>query len=1216
MGDNYIFISYARVDYKRIREFVLHIAKRYSIWFDQRKLTAGDRFDSVIEESIRNACCCIFFLTMNYGDSEYCWKELKLAMENKISIYPVVIDSQENIDLSMYGKNMMALIEARSAIAIDRDDLQRIAKRHGVKETDTTGGKLDCYLPPYVPEYREPDYLASKYTFNYMPKKMRLIGREKEMQILKEFIHSDKTWALIVGVGGSGKSRLAYELFLDMHDNGWDAYYFIKGIELELMSFNMELMNDTLIIIDYAIAYSRVISRFLDGFTPHNMNGYKLKVLLVDRDDENKQSDEPPAHHPFAKGFKDSLHPGRFGNLPLFTLKPLDKNSLRKIMKQYTCLAHGIVMDDKTSSNLQKKLSSDIDPRNQRPLYALFMAESWASGNDPVKWEKDKALSHVFDREKHIWLDKASLQREDIPDFVQALTDILTRATFNDDIWLERLQEESKESLDLIEDLLLTEKSQILKDYLEEIGLLASIGNKKYVAALKPDLVGEYLVLSYMQANPFLIHSLFTHDWYNDYNVTQFLRRFFMDFKTELYQIPQFWNTLIDYKIADDDNEGIYDFINLLTTMADSSHKSIGIRLARKAEEWTKKLSDLRDRSICLSDIGETYRSFGQYGKAKAFFERSLKIRKRIFEETSTPQSQRDLYVCYFDLGDICQAMGDLTVALGFFDKAWDLNIAGKSQETQNAVGYIQNRRGEIYMNMGDLANSRNFLEKAMEIREQLVKESQTLEYLRSLSITYEKLGDVHQALGDLDRALAFHEKSLSINTTLSEDQQTIVARRDISITYERVALIHQAKGNLSYARDYFEQALKITKSIMKETNTIEARLDYCISNEFVGDIYRDMDNVPKALKCFLRAKEVNESLMKETQSIEVRTNLGVIYERLGDLYLKIGDLEKSREFTEKECTIREDLRQETNTVEALRYLAIAYEKQGKLHLIDNRFPKAKECFEKSMAIRRQLMHDTQTISSKRELSKTYDDLGDIHRAMGELVKALLFYEKAMFIHKQLVDETHTMEAKRDLCHSYINIGDIHFSDDHFQQAKSFFENALELSLSLASQTQLPADRRDFSIIYSRLGDIFLEMNNLSEALDYYEKVLEIDEFHEKETQSLESRRDLGISYSRIGDIYHAMEDLPKARYYFMKSFAIREKIGQDSPSPEALDDLGLSHYKMALVSQTEEEKIDHLHEVYRLWKKLYETYPYVTRYKNNFSVISEILMNEDIHRR
>ena len=100
MSERYAFVSYAHADYKLIRDDILSLAQSYSIWLDKSRLVAGDRFDDEIEQSIRNSSAFALFLTMNYGDSDYCLKEIKLAKDCNIPICVIYKDESENIRAS------------------------------------------------------------------------------------------------------------------------------------------------------------------------------------------------------------------------------------------------------------------------------------------------------------------------------------------------------------------------------------------------------------------------------------------------------------------------------------------------------------------------------------------------------------------------------------------------------------------------------------------------------------------------------------------------------------------------------------------------------------------------------------------------------------------------------------------------------------------------------------------------------------------------------------------------------------------------------------------------------------------------------------------------------------------------------------------------------------------------------------------------------------
>ena len=210
MKERYAFISYAHADYKLIRDDILSIAQEHAIWLDKAKLIAGDRFDDEIKQSIEGSSAFILFLTMNYGDSAYCLKEIGMAKKYDKPICVIYKDDMENISDAMYGEKILEEVEDLHQILEDngrsiQDEVNLFASKYDLTSRDCTEGKPESFFPKYNPVFVVPEQRATQYTYNYMPdgkNLLSLIGRDKEMKILQRFLDKD-----MVHVGGTWRFR-------------------------------------------------------------------------------------------------------------------------------------------------------------------------------------------------------------------------------------------------------------------------------------------------------------------------------------------------------------------------------------------------------------------------------------------------------------------------------------------------------------------------------------------------------------------------------------------------------------------------------------------------------------------------------------------------------------------------------------------------------------------------------------------------------------------------------------------------------------------------------------------------------------------------------------------------------------------------------------------------------------------------------------------------
>ena len=118
----------------------------------------------------------------------------------------------------------------------------------------------------------------------------QLLGRDDELASLRAFLASPHTISVrvLVGGGGSGKTRLALALCDQMHAEGWDAG-FVTSTEAERFFAGQNLsawgwQKPTLVVVDDAAAKAQALGRWLDELadrtapTPH-----PLRIVLLER---------------------------------------------------------------------------------------------------------------------------------------------------------------------------------------------------------------------------------------------------------------------------------------------------------------------------------------------------------------------------------------------------------------------------------------------------------------------------------------------------------------------------------------------------------------------------------------------------------------------------------------------------------------------------------------------------------------------------------------------------------------------------------------------------------------------------------------------------------------------------------------------------------------------------------------------------------------------
>nr|WP_321351918.1 ATP-binding protein [uncultured Methanoregula sp.] len=110
---------------------------------------------------------------------------------------------------------------------------------------------------------------------------LTFVGRNPELSVLREFLNDErKSFCLIHGKGGSGKTRLALEFAKEttVHDKKWDVFFLDR-----FKSFtNINIEKNTLVILDETSRYQYKPSLY-SYIANFRRKGILLKLVLIDR---------------------------------------------------------------------------------------------------------------------------------------------------------------------------------------------------------------------------------------------------------------------------------------------------------------------------------------------------------------------------------------------------------------------------------------------------------------------------------------------------------------------------------------------------------------------------------------------------------------------------------------------------------------------------------------------------------------------------------------------------------------------------------------------------------------------------------------------------------------------------------------------------------------------------------------------------------------------
>ncbi len=407
---------------------------------------------------------------------------------------------------------------------------------------------------------------------------------------------------------------------------------------------------------------------------------------------------------------------------------------------------------------------------------------------------------------------------------------------------------------------------------------------------------------------------------------------------------------------------------------------------------------------------------------------------------------------------------------------------------------------GLLALGLGEQALERH--RSALEFNEaRVAKEPQRADYLRELSVSYNKMGDLESALGNGESARQFFEKGLEIAERLvAQEPQRADYLRDLSVSYNKMGDLESALGNGESARQYFEKDLAIAERLLsQEPQRADYLRDLSVSYNKMGDLESALGNGTSARQFYEKSLELRERLVsREPQRADYLRDLSVSYNKMGDLESDLGNGESARQFFENALAIAERLvSQEPRRADYLRHLYVSYWRMGDVNLMKGDLESALELHNKALQIAERLTtQESERADYARDLSMSYNKMGDLESALGNGDSARQFFEKSLQFFERLVSqEPQRADYLRDLSVSYIKMGDLERDLGNGESARQFFEKALEIAERLVSQEPQRADYlRDLSASYNRMGALERSLGNSESARQFMEKDLAIAE--------------------------------------------------------------------------------------------------------------------------
>lgn len=374
----------------------------------------------------------------------------------------------------------------------------------GQKETFHLVSDVKEMVKEILASKNGPDFYAqeeslpiSNNRFKYNSNSTNLHGREAELQYLIDMCESDQQfcWVGICGAGGTGKSRLAYELCSKMIKLPWKVFSPMRFNSYAQKEIHEALNNkkqNILICLDYIKQDKDDIAVFIKQIIDNLYinNDRKIRIVLIERESKDVQMDD---YSYDIDRYKFPRSCGDDDNTGIINLETLPENAIREIVTDYIVRQNpSIIVDEKNLGLIIKTLGS-IDREYRRPLYALFIADAFINNEDLTKWDRNDALKYLLGREMQrlsslVGAPDNHLNKIERDNYLKTIKYLYALATYQGSI-------DISDYYEIIRRFCIREDDTMLIQLMKEFGILT---DERVVEGWEPDLIGEYFCIDFL----------------------------------------------------------------------------------------------------------------------------------------------------------------------------------------------------------------------------------------------------------------------------------------------------------------------------------------------------------------------------------------------------------------------------------------------------------------------------------------------------------------------------------------------------------------------------------------------------------------------------------------------------------------------------------------------------------------------------------------------
>lgn len=500
-----------------------------------------------------------------------------------------------------------------------------------------------------------------------------------------------------------------------------------------------------------------------------------------------------------------------------------------------------------------------------------------------------------------------------------------------------------------------------------------------------------------------------------------------------------------------------------------------------------------------------------------------IEVLEKIYSEERTPKNCEKLLYARFDLATLLRNMGKWEEAIDEYKELEkESNMSSIIQDLAESMGssmeektrddyqYVYKRIralslgciGEIYKDMGDLTQARDFVSQGVRVSEHMLDEWNGAWLLRDVSTGYITLGNLCMMENDKEEALDYYMSALEMKKYLVEKFDEVQFIFDLGYLQGEISETYKIQGKVDLALEHHCKYTDTMRILMEDFDEYSYTLMYCFARLALSDIYKmksDMESCGEILEDTLKLIEKYE----EKYECEEDYIKATCFVKFASFFSALAQNDKRKEFAFKAILLTEKVSAHKSTFISKDVILDAYMLYGISLYDDNQNDEALLYCLKAIDVINDfkekgiyhLINDYIIVYNL--VSAIYIEKEQLDVSKRYMKEAEELIEKAGYDDDNMFSSVHHMSF-------YGNMGDIYLSEENVEKTEEYYQKALNALHKLKESWSVFGNATYMEHqLYYNLGYLYSE-KDAGKAINYFKLAVNAVEEIPEEKRTIE----------------------------------------------------------------------------------------------------------------